>query len=277
MMIVGPPGVLKTTAVEILDKQYADAVSVSDINAQGLVALRDAIAASAIRTLILPELRKLYERHPTTAQNVEGTLRAMAAEGFSNASFEDQRINTRKARVTIVGAITPDTFRSQYDRWDASGFHRRFLWPMVNLENPRALEDAVIDWQRINFNLPSVPRAPLSGETIPNLTSADERRMFGVWAKYQPGGSHTVQMQLLTKMCSVLRWWTEQAKVTERDPMETLEAFSKSLGKEGATIMLKEKTKGRRKRVRVVSVKVAGRTLANERWEKRRKAKRRGR
>lgn len=274
MMIVGPPGVLKTTAVEILDKQYADAVSVSDINAQGLIALRDAISGGAIRTLILPELRKLYERHPTTAQNVEGTLRAMVAEGFSNASFEDQRITTRKARVTIVGAITPDTFRSQFARWDASGFHRRFLWPVVSLENPQALEDAVIEWQRINFNLPSVPRAPLSGESIPNLTTTEERRMFGVWAKYQPGGSHTVQMQLLAKMCSVLRWWTQQAKVTDRDPMLTLEAFSKALGKEGALIGFKEKVKGKRKRVvRKVSVQVAGRTLANERWDARRKRK----
>ena len=272
MMIVGPPGVLKTTAIEILDKQYADAVSVSDINAQGLIALRDAISGGTIRTLVLPELRKLYERHPTTAQNVEGTLRALAGEGFSNASFEDQRINVRKARSTLIGALTPDTVRTNFARWEASGFHRRFLWPIIALENPGALEDAVIEWQRINFNLPVVPRAPLSG-SIPNLTSPDERRLFKVWVKHQPGGSHAIHMQLITKMVSVLRWWQNEVK-SDADPMVTMEAFSKALGPEGTLLSFKDgKARGKRKRVRKVSAHVAGRTLANERWDARRKRK----
>lgn len=269
-MIVGAPATLKSTVAFVLDQQYSDAVSLSDINVQGLITLRDAIASGSIRTLVLPELAKLYERHPHTATNVEGTLRALAGEGFVSASFEDQRINSVRARAAVIGALTPATQRKWFSAWEESGFNRRFLWPLIRLKDPLALEKAVIEWKRLEFHVSDVPRLPVDGGLIPNLTSADDRRQVQRWVKYQPGGNHALQVQLLSKILSVLRWWYTDRK-DGRDPLATVASFAQSLGRDGAEISF-EKPPARSRRVRVTKHKAA-QTLAKSRWHGRGKRK----
>lgn len=266
LIIVGAPATLKSTAAFVLEKSYSDAVTLSDINAQGLIALRDAIAAGSIRTLVLPEIAKLYERHPQTASNVEGTIRALAGEGFAAASFEDQRINSIKARATVIGALTPAMQRKQFKGWEESGFNRRFLWSLLRLKDAHALEQAVIDWKLIEFNITDVPRMPLTGGQIPNLTTADDRRQIHRWCKYQPGGNHALQIQLLSKILAVLRWWYRE-KGDRRDAMTTVGAFAVSLGRDGAMLDF-EAGPTRRTARRRVSTHVAGQTLAKRRWGK---------
>lgn len=264
IMVVGAPATLKSTIVFVLDRAYNDVVALSDANTKGLVALRDAIAAGSIRTLIFPELAKLYERHEMVASNVEGTLRALAGEGFAAASFEDQRVNSIKARATIIGALTPATQRKMFPQWEESGFNRRFLWPLIRLQNPAALEEAVIDWKLIEFNVPSLPRAPLEGGKIPNLTTTDERRQLFKWAKYQPGANHALQVQLLAKIVSVLRWHYKEIK-DRRDAMTTVHSFAQSLGKEGCELVFEKPH--RRRRVRV-SAHRAAQVLGKARWKR---------
>src|SRR6266571_2390627 len=91
LMIVGPPGVLKSTMVKILE-EYHDTTTASDMNNVTLSSLREGMAAGVLRTLMIPELRKLYQHHPSTSSNMEGTLQAMADEGFSQPSFRDSRM-----------------------------------------------------------------------------------------------------------------------------------------------------------------------------------------
>ena len=127
LMIVGAPGILKSTVLDIVDANYADAIALSDVNAQALNRLKSRIAQGDIRTLVLPEYSKLYERNPATASNVEGTLRALVSEGFSSASFEDATLQRQRARATVVAAMTPEFREDQAERWQRSGFARRFL------------------------------------------------------------------------------------------------------------------------------------------------------
>lgn len=241
IMLIGAPGVLKSTFTSVLDKQYHDAVMMSDVNAQTLVQLRDDAASGRINTLVLPEFAKLYERQPATATNVEGMLRAMVAEGFQTASFEDQRINKLKARALLIGAMTPAMVTKRFTGWEESGFNRRFLWCLLRLDDPEILERAVLDWQMIDFQVGHVPRPPISGERIPQSTSAEERRLIQKWVKYQPGGSHTLHLQLLTKIVCVLRWWYREVGV-QRDPMRVVGAFAESLGRDGAVLSFPKKT-----------------------------------
>lgn len=236
MMIVGPPGVLKTTFVSVLDKTYQDAIMVSDINVKSLIQLRDAIAAGKVNTLVLPELAKLYERADVTSQNVEGTLRALAAEGFNAASFEDSRVNRLVARAMIVGAMTPSVVTKHFTAWEESGFNRRFLWVLVKLADPNALERAAVNWQRINFRMQHVPLAPLGG-SIPNRTTYAERQRLAAIVKYQPGGDHAIQIQCLVRILAVLRWWYAESGST-RNAMDTVEAFAPALGKTGVALRL---------------------------------------
>lgn len=276
IMVVGAPATLKSTITFVLDRAYNDVVALSDANTKGLVALRDAIASGSIRTLIFPELAKLYQRHEMVASNLEGTLNALAGEGFAAASFEDQRVNSIKARATIIGALTPATQRKMFPHWEESGFNRRFLWPLVRLQNPAALEEAVIDWKLIDLNVGSVPRAPLDGAKIPNLTTSDERRQLFRWTKYQPGSNHALQMQLLSKIVSVLRWHYKLTK-DRRDAMTTVGSFCQALGKEGTELVFDQKRrKGHKVRVSPHrAAQVLGKHRANVAKQKAKKGKKR--
>lgn len=236
IMLVGPPGVLKTTFVSVLDQQYQDAIMLSDVNVKSLIQLRDNIASGKINTLVLPELAKLYERADSTSSNVEGTIRALVAEGFAAASFEDSRINRLIARAMVIGAMTPAVLNSRFTGWEESGFNRRFLWCLLKLADPAALENAAVNWQRINFRMQHVPLPPLNG-AVPNKTTQRERRQLATWVKYQPGGDHAIQIQLLTRILAVLRWWYAESG-SSRNAMDTLEAFAPALGKTGVALEL---------------------------------------
>lgn len=236
IMLVGPPGVLKTTFVSVLDQQYQDAIMLSDINVKSLIQLRDSIASGKINTLVLPELAKLYERADVTAMNIEGTLRALAAEGFSGASFEDSRVNRLVARAMIIGAMTPATVTKRFTGWEESGYNRRFLWCLLKLSDPNALERAAVQWQRINFRMAHVPLPPLSS-TIPNKTTVRERERLLNMVKYQPGGDHAIQLQTMIRILAVLRWWYAESG-NARNAMDTIEAFAPALGKTGVALRL---------------------------------------
>lgn len=265
IMLVGPPGVLKTTFVSVLDKQYQDAIMVSDINVKSLIQLRDAIASGKINTLVLPELAKLYERADVTAKNVEGTLRALAAEGFAAASFEDSRINRLTARAMVIGAMTPSVVTQHFTAWEESGFNRRFLWCLLKLADPNALERAAVNWQRINFRMAHVPLPPLSGG-IPNKTTHRERQRLATIVKYQPGGDHAIQIQVLIRILAVLRWWYAESG-SARNAMDTMEAFAPALGKHGVALHLPDSPDAVDEALDAqVSMSNAASQLARKRW-----------
>lgn len=237
LMLVGAPGTLRSTFLSLLDRNYNDAVSMSDINARGLADLREQIAAKTIRTLVLPEYAKLWERHPYTAKNVEGTLRALVGEGFTSPSFEDARINRLRARCTLLSAMTPSFQTVHFREWEESGFNRRFLWSLLRLKDATLLDRAVEQWQLVDFRLAHIPPAP-ANDTIPNLTTPEERAEMRRLVKYQPGGSHVIQTALLSKVLAVLKWWYRMLKRTDREAMHTVRAFAVTLGKEGGELII---------------------------------------
>lgn len=236
LMLVAPAAALKTSMLEILDRHYHDVMLLSDINQKTLTAIRDQIAGGKIRTLIFPELAKLYERKSESAAGLEGALRAMVAEGFRAASFEDSRIARFTARAMVMGALVPALARQRAEHWEDSGFARRFLWCFLQLENPDALTQAIVNWQRLPLAVGLLPHPPLAAG-IPNLTTGPERRELQGWVKYQPGGDHAIQHQLLVKTLAVLRWWRNQQGVAD-DSMDVLLHFSRSLGRDGALLSL---------------------------------------
>lgn len=237
LMIVGPPGVLKSTFLGLLDRNYNDAINISDINVRSLNDLRDQIASKTIRTLVIPEYAKLHERHLYTAKNVEGHVRALVGEGFTSASFEDSRINRLRARCTVLSAMTPKFQTDHFKDWEDSGFNRRFLWSLVRLKDPDLLERAVEDWRLVDFRIAHIPPAPAS-DSIPNMTTVEERRELRRLVKYQPGGSHAIQIALLSKVLATLKWWYRLRKRPEREAVVTVRSFAQSLGKEGAELIV---------------------------------------
>lgn len=239
LMMVGPPSMLKSALLDVLDRHYHDSLSLSDINAKSLIDLRNQIAQGSIRTLVLSEYAKIYERDPRTAANVEGTVRALVAEGFKGASFEDQRVNRLVARCTVIGAMVPETQGDNFKRWENSGFNRRFLWPLVSLEDPEVLERAVEQQQLIEMETGRTPPVVPQGQ-IPDLTSVDERRGLRPLIKYQPGGSHATQLQLMVKMLAVLKWWYKRVGLPPGAAMRTMREFARTLTRGGAMLEVPE-------------------------------------
>lgn len=241
LMLVGPPATMKSTIIGTLE-QFGEAQCLSDVNMETLGKMRDGIAQGTLRTLGLPELQKLYERHSNTASNVEGTLRAMAAEGFRAPSFQDARRATLVAKAAIVAGMTEHTHQQRFNHWEDSGFARRFLWGLVRLDDPAALTQAVVDWERIDVDVPAFPRPPLfSDGEIPNTTTKRERLELVTLLKYQPGGDRSVQAQLLVKILCVLKWWYGKVGYTKQRPMETVHNFASAMSRDGARIVLPRK------------------------------------
>ena len=232
IILIGPPGVLKSTFIDVLDANYHDVLQLSDINAKSLVTLRDSIASKTITTLCLPEMGKLYERHESTAKNVEGVLRALVAEGFQAASYEDQQVNRMKAKAMVIGAMTPGIMSHHSEAWRESGFSRRFLFPLIRLDNPTILIDAIFNWKLLDFDVPRIPRPPVGGALIPMTATKEERHRLTSWCKYQSTGANSIQVTMMFKILSVLRWWNKELDVPDTS-LAVVNRFAESLGRQG--------------------------------------------
>lgn len=236
LMLVAPPGGLKSTLAEVT-MQYPDALLLTDVNVKMLADLRDALTGGNITTLVFNEFAKLYERNPQTATNIEGSLRALVSEGFAGASFQDHRVNRRKAYATLIGAMPPNVVETQFKRWEDTGFNRRFLWATYGVKGAYILDEAASELKRLNLNIHDVPRVPPLGQSIPFVLTEKERLRVRKYVAQQPGGSHAQQIQLLTRVWCVLKWWHQQRGTPEACE-ETIVAFVESLTHGGADLIL---------------------------------------
>jgi len=236
IMLVAPPGGIKSTFVMELEKHYSDVMCLTDLTMKSLAVFRERIVSGRYHTLVFPEFQKLYERRLETAANIEGALRALAGEGFKSAPWEPQGVSRIPARALVIGALTIEVRDRYIERWDSSGFARRFLWPLYRLENPEVLDEAVVLWRRLNFQSSGIP-APAHGEAIPNKTTQAERKELQHMLRYQPGDSSVLQHALLCKMLACLRWFYDRVGV-KRKAIDTMRVFGESLGREGTVLRL---------------------------------------
>lgn len=237
MMLIGDPATLRSTMLNVLDHQYHNVLSLSDINARSLADLRGPVANKQIRTLVLPELAKLYERgNPGTAEHVIGTIRALVAEGFRAAAFEDSRVNRSVARCVVMGALTPSLQMRHYKDWEDSGFNRRFLWPVIALEQAEIIEESRVLRRLLDIEASSYP--PIPNTAIPDDTTESERRMLRLLVKHQAGGSHAIQLEVMIRMLAVLRWWYRKQDRPKEEAVARIREFARTLGKDGGYIRI---------------------------------------
>jgi hypothetical protein len=203
IMIVGPPNTLKSTMIELSYSEYPNALILSDINVNTLTQIKDDLAAGHYPTIAFPAFEKLYQRHKSTSANVEGYLMALVEEGFSRASFEDQRMAAIKARALIVGAIPYSFYQANYTRWNQSGFLRRFLWCVLRLKDSEKIMEAIHNWKLIPFN--GISHRIPGSKTIPYTMSATESRTLRAMIRQQPSGNSTPYV-LLKKIHCALKW-----------------------------------------------------------------------
>lgn len=234
IMIVGPPGHLKTTCINLALKGYPDAIQASDLTLQQFVKMRQDFVSGRYSTIAFLDFEKLYERNPSTAKNLEGLVRSLTAEGFRHSSSEDTRGIAFPVQAFVIGAMTSDFAIRNVTRWIANGFQRRFLWCAVKIANSRMIGDAIEKWQKIEIGsqngiLRAVPRNKIKHD-ITEQEAATVRRFL-----IEQDGNEGIAFSLMVRMFCYLRW---KYKKEPGKPMQLIKDFSKCLLKAGDVIAL---------------------------------------
>jgi len=202
IMIVGPPGSFKTTIIEAAMENHPDAICLSDLNVQQWLKMKDEFVTGRYTTLAFGEFEKVYQRHPATAANLEGIIKALVSEGYGTGPGGDPRMPRLKARSLVIGGITTDCFERKYNEWQKNGFVRRFLWLITGVKNPDAIVSAIRRWEKIDFGKMAFRPA---NRQIRVMISNERSRKLESLMKSQPG-LHGTGYVLLKKITAVLEW-----------------------------------------------------------------------
>ena len=231
IMLVAPPGTLKTAILKVALEGHANVLGLSDINVQGLGRLRHSIADGKIKTLLFYEFAKLYQRNIAVSSNVEGVISALVDEAYHKLAFDVQEAHALPCGALVVGAMVPQFYEQQLKVWADSGFARRFLWVMYRLKNPTMIQEAIAKWSSVDFGTEFRFRIPLS-EIEYSLTE-DEAR----WIQSLLVHNHGIETPsiLLQKIACVLRW-EFKALGKKDDTIRLLKEFAPALGKHGAVL-----------------------------------------
>lgn len=232
VMLIGPPGVLKSTFLDILD-EFHNAAIISNLNTTTLLQMQGDFISGNTRTIAIPELQAIYKGDPRTAARLEQALMQLVAEGHRGASWQDTRRQKFKSRAMVYGAMTPKFYERMASSWEDSGFLRRFIWAAYTLRDPDVLMDALEKWRRAEFGGIKIPRVPASGK-IPDTLKTEERREIRSWLKYQPT-PHEIQFSLLCRATSALRWHYAANRV-KKNALDTMREFAATLHKEAAVV-----------------------------------------
>jgi hypothetical protein len=197
--------------------------------------MRESIADRLFETLAFPELDKLYQRHESTALNIEGHLRGMTDEGFGATSHDDQRAVVRVARCLVIGGMVPAIYKQKISVWIDGGFARRFLWCQYALDNPYAIIDAIHEWRAYEFIRDPLVFAIPRQQKIPYLITEKESKELIDMLRFH---SHIeTPLILLKKILCVLRWrYADRAD--KQKPLDILRDFATSLQKEPCKLKL---------------------------------------
>jgi hypothetical protein len=231
IMIVGPPGILKTSFIETALSEHPNALILSDLNVNSLMKLRESLISGRYKTIAFPEFEKLYQRKADTASNVEATIKQLVEEGFTRASFEEQDAITFKARTLVIGAMTSNFYDKKIGGWREQGFKRRFLWVAITLLDPNEIMKAIRRGKKLELN-DIYRRYPTSGIPLDVDESESKKLEAMLSAQWQ-----ATPYVLLKKIYSVLKW---KYKNNPERPMQIMQEFSESIRNTYAHITLVE-------------------------------------
>ena len=243
VMLVGPPGSFKTTIIEAAIHPHSDAITLSDLNVQQWMKMKDEFVTRRYTCLAFAEYEKIYQRHASTASNLEGIIKALVSEGYGTGPGGDPRMPRIKARACVIGGITTDCFERHYEEWQKNGFLRRFLWFTIAIQDPDAIIRAIREWQKINLG--RISYRPANTNISVQLSEKKSRAIEHIM-RTQPG-LHGTGYVLMKKVFSILEFkYSGNGNGTHghkpikpsRRPLEILNEIAPALSKDGDQIVL---------------------------------------
>jgi hypothetical protein len=236
LMLVGPPGVLKTTLLDVLDDNYHNALSISNAFMQTMGRLQPSFYNGQVRSLCFPDLQSVYAGDPRTSGRIEQMMMQLSGEATRTISGgQDARHAKFKGYCTIFACMTDNFYQERAQRWDTSGFLRRFLWSTYTLDDPEILIRAIMEWTRADLGSMRIPALP-NGFYIQESLTIDERKEIFTWLRHQPI-PHEIQFQVMCKAVCALRWHYEQIGL-KTDAMKTMREFAETLQRDAAMLTI---------------------------------------
>jgi hypothetical protein len=257
IILVGPPGALKSTVIKSALNPYPQALVLSDLNMNTLTKMKEDMVSGRYCTLAFEEMQKLYERNASTASNIEGAIKAFVDQGFLHPSFSDQRMVGLEARMLVIGAMTYNFYSTNYTRWTESGFARRFLWMFYRTSSYNVIGDAIE--QNRDIMMDDIPRKWPNDRQIPYNISVDEAKWLRSILRYQVDDL-TCQI-LMQKIFCVLKWKYNDAKKAR----EVISSIEPLISKTGGEIELTLKERRIEKSGKPHSPKKTGRSVSRGR------------
>lgn len=205
IILVGPPGSLGSTIINETLHYLPNTIVVSDLNVRQLMMLRDDVAARRITTIGIMDFEKIYQRHGSTASNVEGHIKGFADEGFFHTSMEDSRTIVLPAKAAILTKMTQKFYMTKYSDWIDNGFARRFIWCVYRLKDPEVIEESIHKWRKITFTSAKEFITKMPNAKIPMSCTEEESRTIRRMLNWQRAGIET-PLIALKKILSVLKW-----------------------------------------------------------------------
>lgn len=238
LMLVGPAGVLKTTLLDVLDNNYHNALAISNSHMSTMRKLQPAFYNGQVRSLCFPDLQSIYAGDPRTANRIEQMMMQLSGEATRTiGGDEDSRYAKFKGYCTMFAAMTPSFYTAHINKWDESGFSRRFLWSTYTFQDPDILMRAIAQWTRATLGETIVPICP-TNNLIPDSLTKEERDEISTWLRHQPQ-PHEIQFQVMCKATSALRWHYKRNRI-RKDAMATMREFSETLQHDAALLKLPE-------------------------------------
>lgn len=236
LMVCGPPGVLKTTLLDILDDNYHNALSISNSFMGTMNRLQSSFFNGQVRSISFPDIQSIYAGDPRTSGRIEQMMMQLSGEATRTiGGGQDARYAKFKARCTVFGAMTELFHTAKAEKWENSGFLRRFLWSFYTLDNPDILVEAVSHWKRANLGSARIPDIPAGNAIAESLSIAERKEVYG-WLRHQPI-PHEIQFQVMVKAVSALRWSYHQQGRKE-DAMDVMHEFAETMQRDAALLVL---------------------------------------
>lgn len=240
LMLTGPPGVMKTTFLDVLDDNYHNALSISNAYMGTLKKLQASFYNGQVRSLCFPDLQSIYAGDPRTANRIEQMMMQLSGEATRTIGGDsDSRFAKFKGYCTIFAAMTDTFFTDHSEKWENAGFLRRFVWATYTFQDSDILMRAITEWKRADLGQIVYPKLPTSG-FIPDSLNPTERKEIHNWLRHQPP-PHEIQFQVLCKATAALRWHYKENGI-KKDAMDTMREFSNLLGKDAALLVFPEQS-----------------------------------
>ncbi len=235
-MLVGPPSVLKTAFLDVLENSYTTVVSMSELNSRQLSDMSPTFYNGAVRSIVFPDIENLYSGDPRTSGRLERALMALTGESRRVVAYdEDARFQKFQSRCTIFGAMTEKFYRRNARRWEDSGFHRRFLWSVFTLQDANILMDAIEKWMLADIGDIRVPREP-TNSSIRNNLDDKERATIRTWLDIRER-PHEIRYQLLCKATCALKDHYGKRNI-QKDAMKTMHSFAETIQQNAAKMAI---------------------------------------